>query len=223
MPSSARQQFGDLVGFVDQLIDIHGRLQQGKGRRHRLEAIHHAGVVMMVAAWESYVEKVLMEALDAIENEAGIAAAGALPVPVPSWAKLAFALRRADIANDVKRFHTPQCGQRSQLADAFVGVRSLAALGVAGKAASMEPKGDACSVGGLGVGSSFGGARLPASQRYSVAERSTRSATPHSDIASGMQEIPRTSGALHRRSNGGASEQSSWHPSALVMRSRLGS
>ncbi len=115
MPSSAQRQFADLVEFVNQLIDIHSRLQQGQGRRHRQEAIHHAGVVMMVAAWESYIEKVLMEALDAIENEVGIApgaaaggaAAAAPPIPVPAWAKLAFVLRRTDIRNYVKRFHTP--------------------------------------------------------------------------------------------------------------------
>ena len=115
MPSSAQRQFADLVEFVNQFIDIHSRLQQGQGRRHRQKAIHHAGVVMMIAAWEIYIEKVLIDALDAIENEAGIApgaAAGAAAAvapaaPVPAWAKLAFVPRRTDIANDVKRFHTP--------------------------------------------------------------------------------------------------------------------
>lgn len=120
MPSSAQQpsaqqQFANLVEFVNQLIDIHSKLQQGQGRRHRQEAIHHAGVVMMVAAWESYIEKALMGALDAIENEAGIvpgaaaevAAVAAPPIPVPAWARLALELRRTEIANGVKRFHTP--------------------------------------------------------------------------------------------------------------------
>ncbi len=73
MPSVASQNFAQLVGFVDQLIMIHGRLQAGRGRRHEQDAIHRAGVVMMIAAWESYVERVVLEGFLAIETSAGIA------------------------------------------------------------------------------------------------------------------------------------------------------
>lgn len=106
MASSAHGEFGDLVGSVDQLIAIHSKLQQGRGRRHEQDAIHRAGVVMTIAAWESYIEKVVMEALGAIENAAGVAAAAA-PVPVPAWARHAFVLRRTEISKNVRRFNTP--------------------------------------------------------------------------------------------------------------------
>lgn len=106
MPSNAHTQFGTQIGFVDQLIAIHGKLQTGQGRRHEQDAIHRAGVVMVVAAWESYIEKVVMEALVAIETNAGVAA-GAVAPPVPQWARHAFSLRRAEIAKGVKRFNTP--------------------------------------------------------------------------------------------------------------------
>ena len=43
MPSNAHKQFTELMGYVDQLIGIHGKLQQGKGRRHEQDAIHRAG------------------------------------------------------------------------------------------------------------------------------------------------------------------------------------
>jgi hypothetical protein len=126
MSSRALQQFGTLTGYVDQLIAIHGNVQAGPGRRHKQEALHHAGVVMTVAAWESYIEKVTLEALSAIEAHAGVAgpppvpapaapaavapAAAAAPIvqPVPAWAKHAFALRRAEIATLVKKFNTPE-------------------------------------------------------------------------------------------------------------------
>lgn len=115
MSSKAKLQFTELVEYVDQLIAIHGRIQKGKGRRHEQEALHRAGVVMMVAAWESYVERIVMEALDAIEHSAGIAALTASIAPVPSWAKHAFALRRAEIASLVKRFNTPDATKTRDL------------------------------------------------------------------------------------------------------------
>lgn len=61
---------------------------------------------MTVAAWESYIEKVVMEALDAIEQSAGVAA-GAVAPPVPAWARHAYSLRRAEISKSVKKFNTP--------------------------------------------------------------------------------------------------------------------
>lgn len=108
MPSNALNTFTQLIGYVDQLIHIHGRLQAGPGRRHEQDALHRAGVVMTVAAWESYIERLVMEGLGAIEHNAGVAAGAAPAAPVPAWARHAFALRRAEIANSVKRFNTPK-------------------------------------------------------------------------------------------------------------------
>jgi hypothetical protein len=109
MPSNASQQFTNQIGYVDQLISIHAKLQTGKGRRHEQEAIHRAGVVMTVAAWESYIENVLLEGVAAIESNAGIgiAAAAAPAVPIPPWARHTFDLRRTEIKNSIKKFNTP--------------------------------------------------------------------------------------------------------------------
>ena len=107
MPSNAQQDFELLAGFVDQLIAIHGKLQQGQGRRHEQDAIHRSGVVMMVAAWESYIERVVLEALDLMEADI-CGSIGGLPAQLaPAWARHAFALRKAEIAQMVKKFNTP--------------------------------------------------------------------------------------------------------------------
>jgi hypothetical protein len=64
--SAAFESFKGQLELVDQLISIQGKLQTGPGRRHEQGAIHRAGVVLVVAAWQAYVEKVLGEGLDAI-------------------------------------------------------------------------------------------------------------------------------------------------------------
>ena len=71
MPSQASRHFLQLTEYVQQLIDIHAHLQSGRGRRYRQDSIHRAGVVLTVAAWESYVEAVIREAFVAISPPAG--------------------------------------------------------------------------------------------------------------------------------------------------------
>jgi hypothetical protein len=107
MSSQAYQQFEELVGYVDQLIAVHGKLQQGKGRRHRQDAIHRAGVVMMVAAWQGYIEAIVRESYDAIEAAAGTTEDAAKSGDAPVWARQVFALRRNDIEIRIKKFNTP--------------------------------------------------------------------------------------------------------------------
>ena len=61
---------------------------------------------MTIAAWESYIENVVIEATNALGSAAGVA--GVPPaVPVQAWARHAFALRRAEIVNSTKKFNTP--------------------------------------------------------------------------------------------------------------------
>jgi hypothetical protein len=98
MPSNAHTQFGAQIGFVDQLIAIHGKLQTGQGRRHEQDAIHRAGVVMTVAAWESYIEKVLIEAFAAVVASA----AGG-----PNWARHILTLKSTEVKEVASDFHTP--------------------------------------------------------------------------------------------------------------------
>ena len=94
--------FVNQLGFVDQLITIHGRLQRGRGRRHQLDALHRAGVVLTVAAWQAYVEKILIEGLNAIHADMVHG-----PNPAPNWARHTFQLRRAEILISIKKFNTP--------------------------------------------------------------------------------------------------------------------
>jgi len=100
--SKALTRFSEQLLLVKQLISIHGKLQSGRGRRYEQDALHRAGVVLTVAAWQAYNEKVLLEAVDAIAANLHDPA-----VPAPSWAIQAFEMRRAQIATIVKKFNTP--------------------------------------------------------------------------------------------------------------------
>lgn len=100
--SASLVAFESQLGPVDQLIAIHARIQTGRGRRHQQDALHHAGVVLTVAAWQAYVEKVVKEALQAIEDD--LAAANP---PSPRWALHSFLMRKSHILNILKKFNTP--------------------------------------------------------------------------------------------------------------------
>lgn len=100
--SQSLANFTTQLGLVDQLISIHGSLQAGRGRRHEQDALHRAGVVLTVAAWQAYIEKIVAEALDIIDAEMRNPLAGS-----PQWAVHTFQLRRAAILNAVKKFNTP--------------------------------------------------------------------------------------------------------------------
>jgi hypothetical protein len=104
MPSSALQRFAKMMVHVDQLINIHGQLRGGPGRRYEQDALHRAGVVFVVAAWESYIEQVLIEGFAAIERDAG---AGVGAAAAPNWARHALGLRKIEIARAAKRLNTP--------------------------------------------------------------------------------------------------------------------
>jgi hypothetical protein len=104
MPSAASRDFAELMSSVDQLIAIHARIQSGRGRRHRQEAIHRAGVVLTVAAWQTYVEKVAMEALASIERKIQVDDAGQ---PTPAWARASFKFRKPAVAKHVGDLNTP--------------------------------------------------------------------------------------------------------------------
>lgn len=118
MSSQSYEAFLKQLKSVDQLIEIHGKLQTGKGRRHQQDAIHRAGVVMVVAAWQAYIEKIIPEVLDAIE--AGINDQTAVP-PAPHWAHLSFKLRRAAIETQIRRFNTPNADNTRKLLQDAIG------------------------------------------------------------------------------------------------------
>ena len=117
MPSSSFTEFEKLLQTVEQLISIHGKLQQGRGRRHEQDAIHRAGVVLTVAAWQAYVEKVLQEGLSCLENHVTAPIAGAAP---PPWAVISFRVRAASIKKSIADFNTPNSENVQRLfKDAF--------------------------------------------------------------------------------------------------------
>ncbi|WP_147307419.1 HEPN domain-containing protein [Mesorhizobium denitrificans] len=102
MPSQSAGEYETLIGWVDQIFGIHGQLQQGRGRRHEQEALHRASVVLTVAAWESYVEKILQEALNAIS----VSYQNTTP-SAPQWSIHAFEMRRAQLNSEINKFNTP--------------------------------------------------------------------------------------------------------------------
>ena len=104
MASNSLGEFEGLLGSVDQLITIHRQLRQGPGRRYEQDAIHRAGVVLAVAAWQAYIEKVFQEGLQHIENHVNAPAAGVAP---PAWATVTFLMRRASINKSISEFNTP--------------------------------------------------------------------------------------------------------------------
>lgn len=100
MSSNALGSFEEAMEYVEQLIDIHSQVQTGKGRRHRKEAIHRAGVVLIVAAWQAYIEKLTLEVLGFVER--------ILNEPEnPSWVKASFSFRKPAVTKSVGDLNTP--------------------------------------------------------------------------------------------------------------------
>jgi hypothetical protein len=121
MGSKTSKRFSDLIVYVDQLIDIHGKLKKGKGRRHHQEALHRAGVVLTIAAWESYVEEVLREAYDVIMTN-GLAVSGTTTATIPAWAQHLFKLRATDLGHHLKQFNTPNAQNVRRLMEEWLGL-----------------------------------------------------------------------------------------------------
>lgn len=111
MPSQASSRFSVLMGSVDQLRQIHGRLQQGRGRRHQQESLHRAGVVMTVAAWESYVESVLREGMAALQPAAG----------APAWARVVQQQAVVRANAEASQLHTPNAENVRRLFETTIG------------------------------------------------------------------------------------------------------
>lgn len=112
MPSKALKSHEELMNSVEELIVIHGRIQQGKGRRHGQEALHRAGVVLTIAAWQSYIEKLCLETLGLIEN----IFVGAIPPP-PAWATSGYFFRKPSVAKSVGDLNTPNSQNVIKLLD----------------------------------------------------------------------------------------------------------
>jgi hypothetical protein len=104
MSSESLEEFSVLIESIDQLVDIHGRIQDGRGRRHRQDAIHRAGVVLAVAAWQAYIEKISSEALEFIGEVLNVRPNGR---PTPAWVKSSFSFRKPAIRKTIGDLNTP--------------------------------------------------------------------------------------------------------------------
>ena len=120
MPSGSFHSLLEQLEPVDQLVAIHKKVQSGAGRRHQQDALHKAGVVMSVAAWQAYIEKLIVEVLDVIE--AGIRQPHATP-PAPPWALHSFNLRRSAIETELKKFNTPNSTNVRDILDRSFGFK----------------------------------------------------------------------------------------------------
>lgn len=121
--SSSLNSFIQLTKWVDQLAQIHTKINSGPGRRHNQEALYRAGVVMTIAAWESYVEDLLNEAFLALTP-----APGSKVGEISSWN---FAKNLASTAT--KKFNTPNANNVALLYQDHLGVDVTAAWGVSRK------------------------------------------------------------------------------------------
>lgn len=65
MTSLALEQFTSMIEQnPKQLVEVHGKLQKGAGRRHNTAALNRSAIVLTVSSWQSYIEKVVLETMD---------------------------------------------------------------------------------------------------------------------------------------------------------------
>ncbi len=142
MPSSALSKFeNNLLVDVDRLIESHGQLNhQGMGRRG-LGHITRSGVLMLCAAWELYLEELLIESAKILGDRAG--APSDLPKSVQK--EIAKAVRESkhelkplELAGDgwcdvyidharvrAQHLNTPKSGNVDPLYKCLVGIEGL--------------------------------------------------------------------------------------------------
>lgn len=109
-----------MTSWVNQLADIHKKLGTGRGRRHNQEALYRAGVVMTVAAWESFVEDLLIESFKALQPDAN-ASVGERS----TWAIANNAAKAA-----TKKFNTPNAKNVIDLFEEHLDISVLTAWSV---------------------------------------------------------------------------------------------
>lgn len=102
-----------LLRDADELDDAHRRLRTGQaGRQWGLGSLNRAVVVMCVSAWESYIEEVLRESLEALRP--------APPSPMGTWPAL-----NASARSQIGRFNNPNSQNVRQLISDCIGVADV--------------------------------------------------------------------------------------------------
>ncbi len=142
MPSTARQFFRDnLLPDVSQLIQTHRDVNpDGRGRR-ALGHLTRSGVVMLCAAWELYIEEVLVEGAKFLVQDAesphflpdpvkgrisqtaksDTHAFGALKLCGDGWKTV----YTDAVLNDVSIFNTPKIGKINELYKKWLGLNDI--------------------------------------------------------------------------------------------------
>ena len=110
MPSNAfTMHLDQLLDDARELDAIHSQLRTGNpGRQFGLASLNRAAVVISVSAWESYVEELMRECLQAL----------CPPVPpMGNWPAL-----NAFILGEVGRFNTPNAGNVANMINRCLGL-----------------------------------------------------------------------------------------------------
>ena len=97
MPSNAYLQFVDLMkNNPESLLKIHGKLQQGPGRRHNTDALNRSSIVILISSWQSYIEKVALETMTCFKPSSTTGVEAEL-----------FRMRLQIIKSEIGKFSTP--------------------------------------------------------------------------------------------------------------------
>ena len=113
MPSNALSVHLDqLLRDATELDTIHTQLRTGlPGRQYGLASLNRAAIVISVSAWESYVEELMRESLQALRP---------LAPPVGNWPALS-----AFILGELGRFNTPNAQNVANLINRCLGLANV--------------------------------------------------------------------------------------------------
>ena len=103
MPSNAFSvHLQQLLTDAEELNDAHARLRTGEpGRQYGLGSLNRATIVMSISAWESYIEELMRESLQALRPAAP---------PLGLWPALS-----ASVLGLLGRFNTPNSANVAEL------------------------------------------------------------------------------------------------------------
>jgi hypothetical protein len=101
-----------LLRDAEELDDAHGRLKTGQpGRQYGLASLNRATVVTSISAWESYIEELMRECLQALRP----------PIPpLEPWPAL-----NAYVLGLLGRFHTPNAANVANLIHNSLGLPDI--------------------------------------------------------------------------------------------------
>jgi hypothetical protein len=113
LPSNAfSAHLQQLLRDAEELDDAHERLRTGQpGRQYGLAALNRATVVMSISAWESYIEELLRDCLQALRPSAP---------PMDPWPAL-----NAYVLGLLGRFHTPNAANVANLIHNCIGLSDI--------------------------------------------------------------------------------------------------